>query len=192
MVTRVKICGLTRQADAELAIELGAHAIGMVREPSSSRYMSSVPDWWRELAPYAVRVAVYGPFIAEMHADAFDRFQAHEFSDGGPSTFRSISTLNRIPSTGDVLPEASAYLLDAFSPDAYGGTGKTVDWPKAAEFVAWSPRPVILAGGLTPENVRDAIDIVRPWAVDVCSGVEVSPGVKDSSKLKAFLDACRA
>lgn len=87
---------------------------------------------------------------------------------------------------------ASAIMLDAYKDGAYGGTGHTVDWGVAAEIVARSERPVILAGGLTPENVAEAVRRVRPFAVDVASGIEKEPGVKDPYKMAAFIDAARS
>jgi phosphoribosylanthranilate isomerase len=88
-------------------------------------------------------------------------------------------------------PRCSAILLDAFSEHGFGGTGILIDWDFAAEVVRASTRPVILAGGLTPLNVAEAISRVRPYAVDVSSGVEISPGIKDHDAIEAFAEAVR-
>ena len=85
------------------------------------------------------------------------------------------------------LGDCDAVLLDAFSPQQFGGTGERIDWGWAAEFVAASPKPVVLAGGLNPSNVAKAIQIVRPYAVDVASGVESAPGIKDHHLIRAFV-----
>jgi phosphoribosylanthranilate isomerase len=95
---------------------------------------------------------------------------------------------------GLIDPTADAYLLDAFVPGLYGGTGQTIDWDSAREFITEAAKlgkPVILAGGLTPENVQVAIAKVEPYAVDVSSGVEVSPGVKDPIMIRDFIQAAR-
>ncbi len=196
MVTRIKMCGMTRRADAEYALGLGVHALGMVREPSSPRYVDTVPDWWVALAPYVVRVAVYGPFHGESRHDAFDRFQAVEWPVHPAHRFKSIAVRRLGPGSTveealSGLHEESALLLDALSSTGYGGTGRTVDWGLAAEIRAASRLPVILAGGLTPGNVGDAVRAVRPYAVDVASGIEESPGVKDRSLMLAFVEAVR-
>lgn len=186
-MTRVKVCGITRREDAELAIQLGVHALGMVREPTSPRYAAQIPDWWRELPPFVVRVAVYGPFMGEESPDAFDRFQAISWSEKAPPPHRRIQVL-RSPS--DEEGNASALLVDAHSDLAYGGTGRTADWEFARKLVSTSRRPVILAGGLTVANVEDAIRLVNPSAVDVSSGVEVAPGVKDPALMSELVRRC--
>lgn len=182
-MTRVKVCGITRREDAELAIELGASAVGMVREPSSPRYVKAIPAWWRSLPPFVVRVAVYGPFSGEEVPEAFDRFQAITWSGEAPHLDRRIQVVRSDP----VDPqESSTILVDAHSQHSYGGTGTLADWDLARRLVESSGRPVILAGGLTPENVGEAITKVQPWAVDVSSGIESEPGVKDRKLLLAF------
>ena len=88
-------------------------------------------------------------------------------------------------------PSVDALLIDTYSPTAPGGTGQVGDWPAAARFVQRTKVPVVLAGGLTPANVADAVRAVRPWAVDVSSGVEMSPGRKDLAKVREFIEQCR-
>ena len=196
MVVRAKICGLTRHEDVEIAISLGADAVGFVREPTSPRFVKEL-SLLRELAqiarPFANTVAVYGICDSSQTESITDFDQAVEFAHG--SEERRI-TAWRMPS--GVRPEAvlelpgtGAILLDAFVAGAFGGTGHKVDWDTAAAVVALTSRKVILAGGLTPDNVGEAIRVVRPYAVDVSSGVESAPGIKDHGKVRAFLDAVR-
>lgn len=196
LVCAVKICGLTRQADAELAAELGATALGFVFEPSSPRFVGDgwYPDWLSGLG--VERVAVFGPYRPGV-ADRFDRFQATRWDGATPEC---PSRIHRIAAVrvraGDTVEsilaqvgDADRLLLDAYDPGGYGGMGRLVDWTLAAEVVRASPVPVTLAGGLTPENVAEAAAAVRPAMVDVSSGVEAAPGVKDEARLKAFFDA---
>jgi len=84
------------------------------------------------------------------------------------------------------------FLLDSYDPQTVGGTGRTCDWSKARDLVRASSTPILLAGGLTPENVADAVTTVKPWGVDVSSGVEREPGIKDIDKVRAFIEACRS
>ncbi len=194
VTTRVKICGLTRQEDAEWALECGADALGFVFQPESKRYVVGTEgvDVPARLGPFALCVAVLGVVPANLKLGA--GFSAAQGEGAGsasaPHRIEAIRLgggrpVERVP-TG-----ATALLLDAYDPNAYGGTGKTVDWSLAAELVASSPLPVILAGGLTPDNVAEAIRIVRPYAVDVCSGVEASYGVKDKSKVRDFIQSAK-
>jgi phosphoribosylanthranilate isomerase len=194
MVTRVKICGITREQDARLAIELGAHALGFIFEPTSPRYLGQVPNWIRDLPPYVSRVAVFGQAPASFTESMFHALQgdASSFGAAQEDRFQRIAAVRCAAnkSVRDVLAEADptdAVLLDAFVEGAYGGTGKKIDWDFAAEVVRISTKPVILAGGLTAENVAEAIQRVRPYAVDVCSGVEAEPGIKDHAKLREFV-----
>jgi phosphoribosylanthranilate isomerase len=193
-VIRVKICGLTRREDAELATELGADALGFIFEPSSPRFIA-VPEtltWLNELGPYVTRVAVFGPLPEAFSCAGFQAVQAIGAS---ALTDMAKQRIEVIRLTDHALPgietACDAILLDAHQPGIYGGTGRRIDWPLAAEVVRASPTPVILAGGLTPDNVRDAIEQVRPYAVDVSSGVESSPGIKDHIKLRDFIEAVK-
>jgi phosphoribosylanthranilate isomerase len=196
LATRVKICGITTRKDAELAVELGASALGFILEPTSKRYLKVVPDWLRELPPYINRVAVFGMAPDYFCETQFESVQASGWMDplAQEEHCRRIEAV-RVKSgenpkaIADRAHHAVALLLDAFVEGMYGGTGKTVDWDLAAEVVKISKKPVILAGGLTPENVAEAIRQVRPYAVDVSSGVESSPGIKDPAKMKVFFEA---
>jgi len=196
LVTRVKICGLTCQEDAELAIELGASAIGFVLEPSSKRFLHPVPAWIAKLPVYVARVAVFGAVPASFDLKSFDAVQglgvrAVYFAGRKIATVRcgsgaSPESLIKSAAGGDAI------LLDAAVEGSFGGTGTQADWDVAAEVVRIASKPVILAGGLNPDNVADAIRKIRPFAVDVASGVEASPGVKDKAKMKAFFEAVRS
>lgn len=198
MVTRVKICGITRPQDAELALDLGADALGFIFEPTSPRYVGAEGDWkWIErLSPYAVRTAVFGKVDRALPQGVFDRVQGVEW-EVFPMPFPKRVHVLRLRAgqrADDLVNQtvnAAALLLDAYRDNAYGGTGHQVDWGLAAEIVQRAEKRVILAGGLTPDNVADAIRRVRPYAVDACSGVEAKPGIKDPVKVRDFLQAVR-
>jgi len=199
-MVRVKICGLTTPEDACLAAELGAHAIGLNFYPESPRSISpfAARNILRELPPLVSSVGIFvnwtpEPVIALSQALRLSAAQLH--GDETPQTVAEVS--KKIPvikalriekgSAPIGLPHhraAAAFLLDAASPGKFGGTGVTTDWAQARA-LAESHR-IILAGGLTPENVAEAILAVRPFAVDVASGVEALPGKKDPDKLRAF------
>ena len=192
-MTRVKICGLTRVEDVEMAVELGAAAVGFVLEPNSPRCipLADVHDLLRSTPPYTYCVGVLGPFAPGQHLAPFNAIQATGVTNEDVQASQRAIHVHRVGS-GDPMPDPSlvdALLLDAFSPEAYGGTGLRIDFDAARAAIAESVRPVILAGGLTPDNVTEAIRALRPYAVDVSSGVEAKPGVKDPDKLKAFFAA---
>lgn len=197
-MTRVKICGLTRAQDAELAAGLGAHALGFVHEKSSPRFIDETDhNWIERLPPFALKVAVFGRVDRPTVRGIFDLVQGVEW-DVFPEPFpKRIHVIRLRPGqrAQDLVQQtinASAILLDAFRDGAYGGTGHTVDWDVAAEIVQRAERPVILAGGLTPDNVGKAIERVRPYAVDVSSGIESgTAGMKDAIKLRDFLQAAQ-
>ncbi len=184
----VKICGVRNQADAEFAIASGADMLGFVHEPSSPRYVGEnwAPEWLFNLP--VPRVAVFGECSVPAAA-SFTHLQAHTWDtvDLRPRlcVYRMGSGLE-VPTNGEFL------LLDAFHPTQHGGSGQQVDWDQAAEIVTASPIPVILAGGLTPDNVAEAIRRVRPAGVDVSSGTEKAPGIKDPERLRAFIENAKA
>lgn len=197
-MTRIKICGLTREEDAQLAIELGADALGFVLEPTSPRqFLIEENPWIWQLPTFTPRVAVFGQIPRGANFQPYHLIQSAVFPDD--KTFRAKTIQAIRLREGDTLesffelPElGEAILLDAHSDTAYGGTGKRVDWGLARQIVNASTRRVILAGGLTPDNVAEAIQVVRPYAVDVSSGVEESHGVKDHVKLRDFIQAVRS
>ena len=198
-MTWVKICGLRRQEDAELAQELGADALGFVFEPTSPRYVGEpawCPDWIGDL--HSELVAVYGRAPMVFPSESFGTIQASDWSKAGPLAGRSKQLVARI-GTVDSADRVVRYLsgvdrlvLDAYDSKDFGGTGKRVDWDLAAEIVAMSKVPVVLAGGLTPENVGEAIRRVKPFGVDVSSGIEVEPATKDHAKIRAFIEAAKS
>ncbi len=200
--TRVKICGNTQFKDAKLAVELGADALGFIFYRKSPRYVSvqKAREIIAQLPPFIETVGVFVNETAErinrtVERCGLDAVQLH--GDESPVFCRKIQCkvikAFRLKDAAS-LAQVSNYivrgiLVDAFSPDAYGGTGKTCDWnlvKRAKKF-----GPVILAGGLTPDNVEEGIRVVKPWAVDVCSGVEKSPGKKDSKKLRLFIQRAK-
>ncbi len=202
---RVKICGITNRADAEAAIEAGADALGFNAFPGSKRYFDfeKEADWLTQLPPFVMRVAVVvnptveeaerllalpGIDLLQFHGDETPgfcaRFARHGF-------IKALAARNRATLETCRDYAASAVLLDAYVPGAYGGTGQLIDLQLAAEFVREHPdRKVILSGGLTVDNVAEAVRAVRPWAVDVASGVEgETPRCKDRQKMRDFVQA---
>jgi phosphoribosylanthranilate isomerase len=211
---RIKICGITNPADAELAVRLGADALGFNLYPPSPRYIAppAALEITSALPPFVEPVLLFvNAPISEVvqTAQAFcskrtmHYLQWHgdepELPPGWPWRFipafavADSAALTRITAylehcKGGPLP--AAVLIDGHLPGQYGGTGRQAPWHLLADFHPGVP--VILAGGLTPENVAEAIRIVRPYAVDVASGVESAPGVKDADKLRRFIDNVRA
>jgi phosphoribosylanthranilate isomerase len=196
-MTRVKICGLTNYKDAEAAIEYGADAIGFVHEPSSPRCIGEFDlDWLKKLPPVPIKVAVFGRVSQAAFAGLFDLVQGSEWEAYPEPPTKRIHTLRvrqgqKPQDFTQMTVNASAYLLDAHKDGVYGGTGETIDWEFAAEFTQLSDKPVILAGGLNPENVGAAIRRVRPFMVDVSSGIEEQVGLKDHVKLRDFIQATK-
>ncbi len=199
-MTAIKICGITRAADAEAAVTFGADALGFVLWPSSPRHTTIVAarEIIRTLPPFVTPVAVFvNPSADDMAAAAdagFRLAQVHGTPPTGTDRPRLpvLRAVHLGVATQDAIEpdvEDDTVLLDAHDPVRHGGTGQTVDWTRAAVIAAG--RRVVLAGGLTPANVREAILAVRPYAVDVASGVEAAPGVKDHELLRRFIDAAK-
>ena len=201
-MTHVKICGIRRLEDALLAAELGASALGFVFWPSSPRFLDpySARPIVAALPPLVTTVGVFVD-APETYVSGVARLlnlgavQLHGQDSVEPyarAWYRVIKAV-AVTDGGDCLaavkavPAGATVLLDAHDPVRRGGTGRTIDWTQAA--TAAKLRPTILSGGLNAENVRAAIDVVRPYAVDVSSGVESSPGVKDPGKLRALFAA---
>ena len=198
MRTRVKICGITRPADARAAAEAGADAIGLVFYLSSPRYLSleraveirdALPPFVQTVAlfvnPDAAQVAqVIGrvkPSLLQFHGEEAPAF-CEEFGLPYVKACRvkpGVDTLKYLRA----FTRASAWLLDSHVAE-YGGVGERFDWSLVP---AERERPLILSGGLAPGNVREAIRKVRPWGVDVSSGVESAKGIKDAAKIAAFI-----
>lgn len=214
-MVRVKICGLTNFEDAEFALECGAHALGFVYEPTSPRYIGNDAELAMmpfRFSPYAVTVGVYGnmgesvdPCLIAQYVDKVqvrsfrERLAGVAFRDLRPvvRAFRvkpeesAEALLQRITVIHDSTPNMHAALIDAFDKDQFGGTGKRVDWDLIAEVRSNTEVPLILAGGLTAENVAEAIQKVRPYAVDVSSGVEESPRKKDHIRIQDFIASAK-
>jgi phosphoribosylanthranilate isomerase len=209
-MTRVKICGITNVQDAQLAIEAGADLLGFIFYPKSPRYVTSeqvrkITSHIRSQSPIS-NILFVGVFVDERPANVIhtldlcglDLAQLHgaeppemvaDLMAQGPGVIKAFRVRN-----GGTLNEmqryqATAYLLDAYVPGQPGGTGHRFDWSLALRAKAHGP--IILAGGLTPDNVTQAVRAVRPWAVDISSGVEATPGRKDASKVRRFVAAAK-
>lgn len=198
MRTRVKVCGMTRPEDIAAAAELGADAIGLVFYPPSPRCLSveKARALRREVPPFVTTVALFvnadaGEVSRVVEAVRPDLLQFH--GEESPDYCRGFGLpylkACRVRPGVDLLeyllafPDAAGWLADAYV-EAYGGAGTTFDW---SVIPARRDRPLVLSGGLTRENVREAIRRVRPWAVDVSSGVESSKGIKDAARIAAFI-----
>ncbi|MCX6553278.1 MAG: phosphoribosylanthranilate isomerase [Acidobacteria bacterium] len=198
MRTRVKVCGITRNEDARLAAELGADAIGFVFWPPSSRAIrpSDAAAIAHALPPFVARIGVFvnqpldeiraiagevGLTGVQLHGD-----EPMEVCVGVTGWCLKAVGVDAAFEPGSIAwwPPSVLPLLDASDPRRRGGTGTAIDW--ALAFAAARVRPVVLAGGLRPENIEAAIAAVRPYGVDVSSGVEREPGVKDPARLCAF------
>ncbi|MDX2064702.1 MAG: phosphoribosylanthranilate isomerase [Fimbriimonadaceae bacterium] len=197
-MTLVKICGLTRREDALAAANFGADALGFVFERTSPRFIGDEdPRWMADLPPFVMKVAVFGRVDRMPPKTYIDLVQGVEwdvFPEPAPKRLHVIR-LRAGQTAGDFVNQtvnAAALVLDAYRDEAFGGTGHQVDWDLAAEIVARSARPVVLAGGLTPDNVAEAVRRVRPYAVDVSSGIERRPGEKDLKMLGTFIEAAKS
>lgn len=202
----VKICGIITGDQAAAIIDLGADALGINFWPKSKRYIAldEAAPWLRELAGTVPRVAVTvnasDDELRTIHdSGVIDFIQLHgdetpdrvgELTQQGLPVFRAMGVKDRAMLESATAYESPTLLLDAYAPTEYGGSGETMDWSLGAEAVAkWPHRQIILAGGLKPENVAAAVRQVRPAGVDVASGVEVSPGMKDLNLVRAFIEA---
>lgn len=203
MNTRVKICGITRLEDALFAAAAGADALGFVLFAGSARHVEPeiAARIVERLPPFVTSVALFvNPTAAEVdeavRAAGFDLLQFHgeeapEFCAGFGRPW--IKALRAAPGV-DLLPsiegfsKARGVLIDAHVPGAWGGTGVAFDWDALPRPL---PLPLVLAGGLDPDNVAAAVHTVRPWAVDVSSGVERTKGIKDHAKVEAFIRRVR-
>jgi phosphoribosylanthranilate isomerase len=209
MGTFVKICGICSRADLEQICALEPDAIGFVFWSRAKRYVrpEQVAGWLSYIPEQIKKVGVFvEPPPAEVEAVAIacrlDVVQIHLISNDWKierSLFQGLETWLS-PRMGEgvnrnilnaVNPEPSVLLADSFDPNTIGGTGKLSSWDRALAMKVAVGKPIMLAGGLNPENVRDAISAVNPWGVDVSSGVEKEPGVKDIRKVKQFIESVR-
>jgi phosphoribosylanthranilate isomerase len=200
-MTRVKICGVTREEDAQLAVQLGARAIGLVLWPGSPRYIGAHRA--RAIVEtLPAHVTAVGVFVNQPLDDvrraadiaALGAVQLHGEESLEYAQALLHPVIKAVPVTSDfdttalgAWPPEITVLLDAHDPVRRGGTGTTIDWTLAARAAA--RRPVLLSGGLTPENVGDALSRVRPYGIDLSSGVERAPGIKDPERLRALFTA---
>ena len=203
-MTRVKVCGVTTRADLETVIDAGADAVGLIVDVSVDTPREIADQRAVELAratpPFVTTVLVTMPERPEATVDLASRVQPDVVQVHGDLTPGDLAYLSA-KAHGDVVkavsPEAAAkydtvadaLLVDSLDEAGAGGTGETHDWDRTRELVDSLSSPVVLAGGLTPENVAEAVDVVRPFAVDVASGVESEPGRKDAGAVAAFVEA---
>lgn len=202
--TRIKVCGITCQEDARAAVAAGADALGFIFVEQSPRLVEPdmVRDITAELPPFVMRVGVFMDEEFEVVQEIVNYCQLTTVQLHGsesPEYCRKVGC--QVLKSFSIRPEtdseelaqfaqvANGFLLDTYHKQLGGGTGTVFDWGLVEQVKP--PGPVILAGGLTPENVGDAIRQVKPFAVDVNSGVEYQPGRKDSEKLKSFAQEVR-
>lgn len=203
---KIKICGITNQIDALHAVNAGADALGFIFYNKSPRYVSPnvVKSIVADLPPFVLPIGVFVNEEAKVVRDIVDECGLVLAQIHGDETADFCETLRRPVIRGIRLRDRNTFLamaeykgrarirgfvLDAFSRDSYGGTGKTADWELAKE--AARSFSFFLAGGLTPDNAQEAIRKVYPYGVDVNSGVESSPGKKDPAKIQAFIQAVK-
>ena len=197
-MTKVKICGITNLDDARVVVEAGADMLGLIFYPPSPRYVT--PEQARTIvASLPSSLPAIGVFVNEAaetvsriaRASGVQMVQLH--GEESPALCQQLSwpVIKAFRFTAQVQPEmmrqytVAAYLIEGFQADLYGGGGAVADWQRVATLQQYGR--IILAGGLTPDNVAAAIRTVRPYAVDVCSGVEATPGKKDGHKVRAFV-----
>ncbi|HHJ14227.1 MAG TPA: phosphoribosylanthranilate isomerase [Gammaproteobacteria bacterium] len=203
MRTRVKICGITRIEDARAAAAAGADAIGLVFHPGSPRVVDidQAVGLCRALPPFVSVVALFvnerpqriRDVLAAVPVDLL-QFHGSERADQcegfGRPYIKAIAMKEGVDVEASLAqhPRAAGFLFDAWLPDLHGGGGVTFDWSRMPALV---DRPAILAGGLDPDNVAEAIQRTRPWAVDVSSGVEQDKGIKSAGRIEAFMRGVR-
>ena len=200
----VKICGITNLVDAEAAVQYGADALGFIFHQPSPRFISPMRagEIIKRLPPQVTKVGVFvnlevkeilvtaercGLDLLQLHGDESPEYCREVMAAGG-----TVVKALRIRDEGSIAalsryPFVSALLLDSYSREMYGGSGEKFDWTLAQKAKEYGK--IILAGGLNPDNVAEAIREVEPYGVDVSSGVEKGPGLKDHGKLKAFFEA---
>ncbi len=201
----VKICGCASASDTQAVAAMRPDAVGFILWPGSKRYVKphEIADWTRDWSGDVLKVGVFvDESIEQIRAAAdqagLDIVQLHGHERPEDCTGWATRQVWKAIHLNRALPESfAAYAPDAFLLDYHGdrmpgGTGQCVDWQDAREFVARSPQKVLLAGGLNRDNVVAAIHAVRPWGVDVSSGVEQAPGKKDLTAVKDFIEQCRS
>lgn len=199
--TRVKFCGLTRPEDVDAAVAAGADALGFVLWPGSKRALDEarLVELAARVPAFVTRVGLFvdaDPALIERCAPHLDLLQFHgdeppEACEGfGRPWFKALRMRDDVDphAVAAAYRGAQALLLDAYRPGVPGGTGAAFDWSRVPANLA---KPVILAGGLSADNVAEAIARVRPFAVDVSGGIEAAPGIKDARRMAAFMAAVR-
>jgi phosphoribosylanthranilate isomerase len=206
MQARVKICGLTRGRDVRAAVSCGADALGFVFAAASKRVIS--PGQARELVQwvpaFVARVGLFLDQDAEQVGSILEQvplslLQFHGREDAafcrqfGMPYIKAVSmqsghaTAQVVEQAEREFKDAAALLMDSHDPGGLGGTGRAFNWQRMGQ----TGRPLVLAGGLTPENVREAVRLVQPWAVDVSSGVEDAPGIKNAAAMRRFIEQAK-
>jgi len=207
MRTRVKICGITRCEDAQLAVDAGVDAIGLVFYEKSPRYVTNkqAAEISHLVPAFVSRVALFKDAEQQMIESVLEQVDLDLIQFHGSETAAYCKQFNRpyikaigmkgtehdadfLIASAEKYHSAKALLLDGHAPGEAGGTGESFDWISIASV----DKPIVLAGGLDAENVRQAIKIVQPYAVDVSSGVESAPGIKDKEKVAAFMEQVAA
>jgi phosphoribosylanthranilate isomerase len=196
----VKICGITRLGDAEAAADAGASAVGFVFWPESPRYVdpfraraiaARLPPFVTTVGLFVNQPAGYIMGVASLVRLGAVQLHGDETPEAAAALPLPVIKAIRIGDAGVAAwPARTTLLLDAHDPVRRGGTGQTIDWNAAAAVAA--ERRVLLAGGLTPDNVGEAVMRVRPFGIDVSSGVESAPGIKDPQRIRALFQSLRA
>jgi phosphoribosylanthranilate isomerase len=204
---RIKICGITNREDAEAAVAAGADALGFILYEKSRRFipMERAIEIVEELPPFVQTVAVTVNATKEFtnlgwrkQLKNFGLAQLHgqETSVHVKAVGKYLPVIKVFPADEAAAMEPENYWVSAFMLDTpskgHGGTGRVYDWNLAVEFKKRIAKPLILSGGLNPENVAKAIETVHPYAVDAASGVEASPGRKDHARLRDFIQICKS
>ena len=193
----IKICGITRPEDAQAAVDAGASAIGFIFWPKSPRVIdpfraraiaARLPPFVTPVGVFVNQPAAYVNAVASLVGLGAVQLHGDESIEDAGAIASPVIRAMRVGDTRiDFWPANAMVLLDADDPVRRGGTGQTIDWAAAAGIAA--RRKILLAGGLTPENVADAVARVRPFGIDVSSGVERAPGIKDHQRLRALFEA---
>lgn len=198
---RVKICGLTSVADALMVSAAGADALGLVFYPNSKRNLSieQAAEICKAIPPFVATVGLFldaeARFVEQVLAAVpltvlqFHGSESPAYCAQFQHPYIKAVGMKGLAVAGfvayaDQYPDAQGFLVDSHAPGAAGGTGEVFDWTQVPQDY---PKPIILAGGLTPDNLAEAIRLSRVYAVDVSSGVEMSPGIKDAAKVQAFI-----
>lgn len=203
MRTRVKVCGITRETDAAAAVAAGADALGLVFYPKSPRCIepAAAAALVSMLPPFVTTVGLFLDAEAEQVREIMRQVRLDVLQFHGLETAESCRSFGRpymkaigagegadLRILAKTYADACALLLDSHAHGQAGGTGRVFDWKRIPADLG---RPVVLAGGLKPDNVAEAVRVVRPYAVDVSSGVEATPGIKDAGLIEAFMNEVR-